>query len=428
MFKYKFYESFMILHPISQNSNSISFQAGKSILYTDFDDTFLPQPLDGLYGNCAGRVSTVMDVNDYFAQIQNFVDEKKGKFGIVITTGRRFGDIRRKGFEPFYKEMLAAGIKFPKVEKLITSNGGDVFSFRADGSLNPRPDAAKAELVKTLTGWDIDKVKELIKNAGEAVGVGYKFVNPKGNYDLSIKLDDVSKNSDFFNYLNRKMPKNMRYELKIKDIKDYDGEGFYKESLGIRLAPTIDGKKLHKGIDTFAAVQSAIKNNDFVIVAGDSTNDKKMLNIFRYVDVGQSWYPEDAGEVTDILVERTRKQIDDLPLKILFVKRVTDNPNLLVLQGLMEKIAEVFPNKVRILNPTRYGQRNYYLEAVEGAVNEYEAKLKVVKGKAHWGKWVAFGAAACAAGGLLIKKMFFDEKQVALQALPVQNKAYSFFA
>ena len=71
----------MIIRPL-QHENNINCTSGKSTLFTDFDGTFLPQPLHDLYnGSPAAKNEAVSNLNIYFSQIQDFITRKKGDFG-----------------------------------------------------------------------------------------------------------------------------------------------------------------------------------------------------------------------------------------------------------------------------------------------------------------------------------------------------------
>ena len=53
-----------------------------------------------------------------------------------------------------------------------------------------------------------------------------------------------------------------------------------KKTKGIKLKPLIGKHHIHKDFDTKIALKNTIRDNDFLIVAGDADNDKEALNIF----------------------------------------------------------------------------------------------------------------------------------------------------
>ena len=60
-------EKTMIIMPIKQSN--LNFGAGKSILFSDFDGTLLPQSLHDVYnGNTEQKKNAVEGFNKYFSQ------------------------------------------------------------------------------------------------------------------------------------------------------------------------------------------------------------------------------------------------------------------------------------------------------------------------------------------------------------------------
>ena len=422
----------MIIRPL-QNTNGINFTSGKSTLFADFDGTFLPQPMTDVYsGDIVRKNNAVSDINKYFSQIQDFVSREKGDFDIVITTGRRLAWNRVKGFVPFLGEMKGFGIVFPKISRLITAEGGDVHDFLPDGSVNAVPNQDKKEMITRLSGWDNEKIKHTLDSIAKETDTTYSFVNPKGSYKLSIKLGDEKKLELFHQKLLEMLGKDMKFKSKITEVKEYSGENSATKSRGIKMEPLVEGSKLHKDFDVKIAIKKAIQNNDFVLAAGDASNDKEMLNIFRYINY-EGKIPEIASDITPELVAKLKPEIDKLPLKILFVRPNPDEVKKLPLLDFMKTLEHYFPEKVQIIEQTFPGKRNFFLEAVENAVNTFKNKGKGFSSpqgqppKNKILKYILLGAAIASAGAFALKKIFLDAKEENIVQTSEQ-KTYQFFA
>lgn len=362
--------------------SQLGFGAGQSVLYSDFDGTFLAQPLHDVFSyNTRKRSAGVENFNKYFSQIQDFIDETKGKFEIIITTGRRlFGD-RKEGFENTYQEMRDYGIKFPKIKSIITSEGGDIHHFRVDGSIDRTPDPQKAKAVKEACGWDNAQIKAALDDVAQQTGVGYRFVDHRGSYKLSIALDDTSKTEDFYSRLISALEGKMQINSTIGKVKTYNKlDDFYQRVDGIRLEPHIDGSYLHKDFDTKAAIKRVAANNDFLIIAGDADNDREMLNIFNYVRTPDGMKkPERAGQITDEYIRATKDEIEKLPVKIFFIKSGNEDPRVLSLFEFMKEQAGLFPKKVQVVEETQVGQNNHFLDAIKDSITNYASENSCFK-------------------------------------------------
>ena len=409
-----------------QSYNKLNFTAGKSTLFTDFDGTFLPQPLNDVYsGSTAEAKEEAANFNKYFSQIQEFADKKKGNFDIIITTGRRLDWHQKSGFLPFFRELQDFGIKFPTIRSVITTEGGDIHDFLPDGSVNPIPNKAKADLVTQMSGWDNSKIKLALDEAAKETQTSYSFVNPKGSYALSIKLDDETKVDMFYKKLKDSLGQDINYRAKITEVKDYYGDFSYVSSKGIKLEPKVDEHSLHKDFDVKIALQKAIREDDFIIVAGDASNDKEMLNIFRYVDDIKN-VPKTASDITQEYVSTIKDKIDNLPLKILFIRPNADDARKQELYEFVQKLQQLFPEKVQIVEQTFPGNRNNFLEAIENAINNHKFRTIPSNKNKYW-KYLAFGAAGCFAIGFAIKKYFFENKAQKPLVNPKIPPVYKYF-
>ncbi len=397
-----------------------SFQKGQTTLYSDFDGTLLAQPLHDIYqGDNAKKQASVNNFNKYFSEIQEFIDSTKGKFEIIITTGRRlFGD-RKDGFEPTYQKMREEGIQLPKIKSIITTSGGDVYNFGENGIIERTPDPQKASLIKQASGWDNEQIIKTLDKIAEETQTAYDFVNTRGSYKLSIRVSDPAKIESFYKRLVKELEGKMTVKAKVGDVKVALTEDLYTKMMGIKLEPRVDGHTLHKDFDTRIALKEAIKNGDFVIVAGDADNDKEALNIFRYITQPKEYKPpKSVGDITEDYIRSVRDEIESLPLKILFIRPKSGevDTKMLTLSNFMQKTAELFPKKVQIVEQTQVGENNYFLDAIKNAIQEFtengaNSAIKTTNsiGKTFTGALTLF--ASMTALGVGIAKLENNKKQ-----------------
>ena len=362
------------------NSFKISFGAGKCILFTDFDGTFLPQSLRSIYnGSEEEKKSAVQGFNKYFSDFQDFITKTRNKFEIIITTGRRLNKQDKDGFLPTYQKMKEEGIKLPNIKELITSSGGDIYSFSQNGDINPQMQISKNHYMKKITGWDNDLINKTLKDISKELNVDYELVDDRGSYKLSLNISNKSKIDDFYSALKTTLEKKIKCKVKMGSINLDDGSKTY----GIKLYPLIDGIKLNKSIDTKIALQTAIQNNDFIVIAGDASNDKEMLNIFNYIKMpNNKKIPTKASEITFDYILQTKKEIDALPIKLLFIKPTQLNNNdagKLELYSFMQKQANLFPEKVSIVDETILHGENNFLKEIKKSIKNYAEKNQTFK-------------------------------------------------
>lgn len=365
----------MKVAPIASVFNNISFKAGKTSLYTDFDGTFLAQPLHDLYrDDDAKKKSCVDGFNNYFAQFQNFIQKAKGKFEIIITTGRRlFGD-RVEGFEPTYEKITQDGIKLPEIKALITASGGDIHYFNADGTIGRTFDAQKTESARQACGWDNDKIKSALDEAAAQTGTDYHMADCRGSYKLSVHVENRENVNDFYSKLKDSLDGQMQIKSRIDDVRVYGENERVTIERGIKLAPKINGHSLNKDFDVKIALKNAERDNDFVIAAGDSTNDKAMINIFSYIELpGDLKHPTRAQDLTPEHIQAVRAI--KLPLKIFFIrpdeKQIQKNARMAELYEFMKEQERLFPDKVKIVEQTQLGGENNLLNAVKSAISDH---------------------------------------------------------
>ena len=390
-----------------------SFGNGRIKLYADFDRTFLPSTQKGIQN--LGNASQVPALISYFDNFARFLSRAGDTVRFSITTGRNLGE-----FKILASIIRAKGLKMPMPDSLITKNGGD--EFLREGGIDEfsrtgkfpflRPNPAKRDRIKRQTNWDGAIVRAKIE---EILGYGYDFdirrpvstnsPNDYGDKSLFHTFRDdfnpqnpqftpmspwvVSIRQDGDLGISLGFPKNMRYaQDRIQAEHDIIGqiEQFFNEK-GISRSiqkhdkdgdcgghPTLTFTPTDKGkfYDSQQAVEEAIKENDMVIVAGDSSNDVQMLNPICYLD--QNLFPEirdfmyspkDIVKLMDSnprLAEAYRK----LPL-ISIVVRNSDKSN----ECLEEFLEHYGKGKYKKIIGVQEGR---LLEGIQEAVHLYKAQ------------------------------------------------------
>lgn len=334
--------------------NQPSFGSGKVNTYFDFDGTYCPASHSDLKHMSPSDSSWFVD---YCNNIKNFLNNTRNGLTFHITTGRTLGEydavshlIRMRGFE------------LPLPDTVIVKNGSDEYikqgsdsDFYKKGVFPFSPDKRniqKEEDIKTITGWDGQKIKEGLKkiftshdlriveadSEHSPADYGFRslFSEGKLKYEDRIPLENGMKPTSDWNVglrddgnlkifytlpydtdfcperantaktINREVDE-LLVETGAKQTYSYDKQ--HHNECGGRpyyvIEPEIDknmswyGAKyvdcgLSKLYDTKRAVQKAIKDNDLVIVAGDSSNDKLMLSPLMYIDIDWERFPEIA--------------------------------------------------------------------------------------------------------------------------------------
>ena len=89
----------MFINPIKYNTipaSNLSFKAGKTSVYTDFDRTYTPfshVEMCADYTLPEGSEKRFL-FNEYFQKIKDFFDLAKGKVLLTITTGRNVSEYK----------------------------------------------------------------------------------------------------------------------------------------------------------------------------------------------------------------------------------------------------------------------------------------------------------------------------------------------
>ena len=288
----------------------------------------------------------------------------------------------------------------PLPDSLIAKNGSDeyikigtdenyyktdLFPFNYD-----KTNLQKENNINKLTAWDgkafRQKIVETLKkynfkiieyDSGHSVKdygkgslfahVGYDNFNldslnmpPRSEWAVGLRNDGNLKFYLSFPYdmLNVEERRNAYNDIKSKLLTYMDGrkvnyviaEKREKSSNNrpvIIFEPKIEGKALSKLYDTKEAVKRARLNNDFVIAAGNGSNDIEMLNPLNYIDT--KGFSSDLKNA-DKLLEKPEivKQLKDLPFVGIVVKNDKNKlAKLFKLFGKFGKIIEVERGKLQ---------------------------------------------------------------------------------
>lgn len=353
------------------------FSAGKVKLFADFDRTFLPSTQKDFSNNHDANYYNMMQ--NIFTNFKNFLDKTKKSLFFTITTGRTYAEYEtiaeiardRKFNMPFPDNLIVKNgsdehIKISTDEEFY--NGG-YFPFAYSET-----NKTKEEEIKKLTGWDGEHLKKTliglfkkydfhVVEAGSEHSkedYGWRSLFDDANPDkLHYEMNNTFQGTDkpewkvgFRNDGNLKIFYTLPFELTpptpervvaIKDIEDTFFSTLRTQGIKFKdytlpqnkecaerpcraIEPLVDenlqyfsDKKVNQGLtkfyDTQKAVEEAKRNNDLVIVAGDSSNDETMLNPMFYI---ATKYAEkhitDATQKKDFLqnIKDTKKAIEYL--------------------------------------------------------------------------------------------------------------------
>jgi hypothetical protein len=357
------------LKPVNRDNSNINFGAGKVKLWFDSDDTYFPHSDQGILSSENKKHPVFLKVKQAFESLNNFITRNKEDVELNVTTGRNRGEYRH------YLDMVKkAGIIWIKPDRLVTKNGGDVFlssSKLPEKEIVPdwpsarHIDHSKRDDIKEITGWDANYIKSSIletledwdfpivyaPSGGSDYGAkSYKNIwdQVKSRYDNSwVALVRQDGDLNFYiglppnhaaDKIQHSIVDSIREKLDSKSIKydmtvrDSDWENSNGPSITIN--PLINGKPLDKTYDVRKAIIQAIKDNDFVIVAGNGSNDRTMLDPATYTDLCD---------------------IDKLPMLSIVVG---DNPKL-------HQLADQYPDKF-----LKVGHFNL-LDGVKQAIKKY---------------------------------------------------------
>lgn len=320
-----------------QSSNSYStFKAGKVRVFSDFDKTFLPARHKDFVHNYDERF--VNGIRKYFKNFSEFLNQTKDGLRFSITTGRTFGE-----FLTMAEVARERKFGMPLPDTLIVKNGSDEHTrvgtdddFYNGGNFPFKYEVTnkeKEKKIRQISGWDGSKVKQILKDIFKSynfriveadsensvndygsrslfsqgklpyeVGKVFKGTdkadwsvglrndgNLKVFYTLPVDMFDVEERQKAYNDIQSKIFENFSAEgIKVTSI---DKTNFIHGRLCQDYVPQLNyNQGLTKLYDTREAVKAATKNNDLVIVAGDSSNDADMLNPGLYL---QDYLTED---------------------------------------------------------------------------------------------------------------------------------------
>ncbi len=135
------------------------------------------------------------------------------------------------------------------------------------------------------------------------------------------------------------------------------------------------GQKIGKDIDAMIEIKKAKKNNDLVIVAGDGDNDKSFLNIFTYIKLPKGMkIPQNIENAKEILKNNdVKKQINDLPLKILTVEGDITKDKF------YQYLAKTFPDKYKYVKQDTKSGENSLFSSIKGCIENYKRENKEFK-------------------------------------------------
>lgn len=320
-----------------KSNQLVSFGNGKIEVYSDFDKTYFPLRHEQMKKATPEKFS---EFSKYCKSFSEFFDRTRNFLNFHITTGRTLGET-----ETIYGLIKQQGFQLPLPKTLIVKNGSDEYiSIGSDSDFyekNKFPfnyentNKEKERLIKKLTNWDGVKIKnkviELLKemdmqivvadseNSESDYGIKSLFGKNRLPYEKNKVFVGTDKAQwitgirndgnlklfltfppDMFTIEERQNAYNSfasKLEEFTKDVKlDVDFAKYENECQGrpyFVLEPAVEVDKhklslkdrqrgLTKVFDTREAVKKALINNDLVIIAGDSSNDFNMLNMYFY--------------------------------------------------------------------------------------------------------------------------------------------------
>ena len=323
----------MRIEKIQNSYDRPSFKAGKVRVFSDFDKTFLRSSHKDFVKNYDSEF--VNAIRENFKSFKEFLNNTRDGLKFTITTGRTFGE-----FLTMAEVARERKFGMPLPDTLIVKNGSDEHirtgtdeDFYNGGEFPFKYEVTNKEKeakIKEMSGWDGPKFKKIIKdilksydfriveadseNSVSDYGsrsmfsqgkipyeVGKLFYGTdKADWSIGMRKDgnlkmfftipadmfDIDERRNVYNDMQTKISEKARAE----GIKHTFGDGpkMINGRSCLSYVPEIpkktDNHKLTKFYDTHEAFQEAKKNNDLVIVAGDSSNDLEMLNPAYYLE------------------------------------------------------------------------------------------------------------------------------------------------
>lgn len=435
---------------------SLKFGEGCVELYSDFDRTFLPISHEGFKKIPDSSYDPLLQ--GYFIRMGEFFNKVKQGFTFKITSGRNFDE-----FQTVAEMARDKGFKMPLPDSLIVKNGGDEHpkigtddEFYKGGNYPFKYEVINQEKqadIKQKTGWDGKIIKEKLKKVFEGHGFEVRepgTTNSASDYGYrSLFYDlykDATEENPYPNVIALRRDGDSKihitYPMYITEIgKTVDGKyqsaetifdraiaktmkeagvdfqnhyyNFKKHGIesahhpAVEIFPSLNKNQtpLTKLYDTQKAVEKAIKENDLVIIAGDSSNDAEMLNIGNYFKPDESIkHPEGydkelndeifkRGEALEETIEKNpqlKKQLEEFPVISIIVKNKDKKAPFVpppykkcgklieveegkLLDGIKQAIkmhAEVNPKYKEKLSPDLF-------QEIYGVAKDVEKKLKI---------------------------------------------------
>ncbi|MFA5021450.1 MAG: hypothetical protein WC517_05360 [Patescibacteria group bacterium] len=413
--------------PVSVNYNqkniskrqAITFGEGKASLYSDFDRTFLPATHGG-FKSITDSIQAPL-LAQYFKDFRNFLNNTRNGLKFIITTGRNFAE-----YETMAEMARERKFDMPLPDSVIVKNGSDEHikvgtdeDFYKGGKFPFSYDVTnkeKEEDLRKLTGWDGPKIKAKVEalfaehdfeirhpattNSVHDYGKKSLFssfidnFDPKNVDNSPISPWVVSFRQDGNLKMHIVLPKDMIIEDRSDTVQDIHSKmiGFFNKnnidydykSMPVdresgnhpcrSITPRINNEALTKLYDTQEAVKKAAKNNDLVIIAGDSSNDFQMLNPARYLreyianDVELSYLIDCPQAMIEEMEKRPElaKKFQELPFVGIVVKNEDKGND--GLGGLIEHFSSGKYKKIIVV------EEGHLLDGVKEAIKIYSEK------------------------------------------------------
>ena len=402
----------MFINPIKYNTipaSNLSFKAGKTSVYTDFDRTYTPfshVEMCADYTLPEGSEKRFL-FNEYFQKIKDFSDIAKGKVLLTITTGRNVSE-----YKYVEQKLKDKHLNYFSPDAVITKDGGDRF-VKQDNKWCK--DSQKTEAIKTSTnGWDALKIKIAIKDIIRQESKNPVFIESPvnrtkddyGAISLEEQFDKLS-DKEKENYVSFTKDEDNSIEIafsnkipsaKIKEkIEDYlkknninavvkhypqdfngfcpqfkNGEKLILPGDRMFIKPAPDGKQISKLYDVKDALKKVINGStdDLIIAAGDESNDEEMLNPLNYLDL-YGINIDKHKPVSEILKdENALEALGKMPFAAIIVG---SSKKLDHLREMDKMLREKGINKI-ICIPDSLDKNNGFVEAIKTAMYDYAEK------------------------------------------------------
>ena len=319
------------------NKKAISFGNGKVEVYADFDKTYFPLSHEEM------KVATpekYPSFNEYCKRFSEFLNTNKSFLNFHITTGRTLGETN-----VIYELIKKQGFILPLPNSLIVKNGSDeYFKIAKDVDFYQKgifpfnemnTNKEKEKIIRNITNWHGPSIKNKVIELLKKMDMNIVFADsehsegdygsrslfganrlPYENGKVFIGTDKAQWVSGIRNDGNLKLfltfppdmfdieERKLAYNSFIKELDSFisnikvdthlihnANECQGRPCIVIEPSVEIDKHKsglkkyqsgLTKVFDTREALKKAILNNDLLIVAGDSSNDFNMLNMYFY--------------------------------------------------------------------------------------------------------------------------------------------------